>query len=65
MLWNIAVHPYHQRKGVAAMRLKKAIEELQQRGITYLEAWTREADWMCGLVQETRVSLFSCISKRW
>ncbi|MFS0560771.1 GNAT family N-acetyltransferase [Terribacillus sp. 179-K 1B1 HS] len=47
MLWNIAVHPDHQRKGVAAMLLKKAVEKLQQYGITYLEAWTRDDDWIC------------------
>lgn len=47
MLWNIAVHPDYRSTGVGIALLRKAIKTLKELGISYLEAWTRDDDWVC------------------
>jgi len=42
MLWHVAVHPDHQRKGVGERLLNEATSQLQLKGIRRIEAWTKE-----------------------
>jgi GNAT superfamily N-acetyltransferase len=42
MIWNLAVHPDHQRQGVAAALLEEAVRRARERGLVRLEAWTRD-----------------------
>ncbi|MDG5788406.1 GNAT family N-acetyltransferase [Evansella sp. AB-P1] len=46
MIWHIAVHPDHQRKGVATALLSEAKQILKKHGIKRMEAWTRDDDWV-------------------
>lgn len=39
---TIAVHPDHERRGIASHLLEAALPQLISRGITSLDAWTRE-----------------------
>lgn len=39
---TVAVHPDHQRRGLASRLLAIATEQLQAAGVTSLDAWTRE-----------------------
>lgn len=39
---TIAVHPDHQREGIAATLLATALDALHGRGIRWIDAWTRE-----------------------
>jgi ribosomal protein S18 acetylase RimI-like enzyme len=42
MIWHLAVHPDHQRQGVAAALLEEAEHRARRRGLERLEAWTRD-----------------------
>ena len=42
MIWHLAVHPDHQRRGVATGLLLRAESEARDRGLSRLEAWTRD-----------------------
>lgn len=46
MIWNIAVHPDFQRRGMGAQLLRAAEQKLKERGIFELEAWTRDDPWV-------------------
>ncbi len=46
MLWHIAVHPDHQRKGIGELLLSEATTQLISRGIKRMEAWTKEDDFV-------------------
>ncbi|MEJ7647640.1 MAG: N-acetyltransferase [Nakamurella sp.] len=39
---TIAVHPDHERRGIASRLLEAALPQLISRGVTSLDAWTRE-----------------------
>lgn len=39
---TVAVHPDHARRGIATRLLTDALSQLKSRGITSLDAWTRE-----------------------
>ncbi|MED3933097.1 GNAT family N-acetyltransferase [Priestia megaterium] len=45
-IWNLAVHPDFRRKGIATQLLCEAEKRVRKLGITYLEAWTRDDDWV-------------------
>lgn len=47
MLWNVAVHPDYRKTGVGTTLLNNAIEVLEEMGVSYLEAWTRDDEWVC------------------
>jgi ribosomal protein S18 acetylase RimI-like enzyme len=42
MIWHLAVHPDHQRRGIAAALLEEAERRARERGLERLEAWTRD-----------------------
>ncbi|GAA0451945.1 GNAT family N-acetyltransferase [Alkalibacillus silvisoli] len=46
MMWHIAVHPDHQRQGIGEKLLRYAEEKVKQRGLSYIEAWTRDDQWV-------------------
>lgn len=39
---TVAVHPDHQRAGLAGSLLARAVQTLQDKGVRRLDAWTRE-----------------------
>jgi N-acetylglutamate synthase-like GNAT family acetyltransferase len=42
MIWHLAVHPDHQREGIATELLQEAGRRARARGIERFEAWTRD-----------------------
>jgi len=42
MIWHLAVHPEHQRQGVATKLLREAERLAKARGVVRFEAWTRD-----------------------
>ena len=42
MIWHLAVHPDHQRGGIASALLAEAERLAGERGLERLEAWTRD-----------------------
>jgi len=46
MIWHLAVHPDFRRQGFARLLLLRAVEESRRLGLSRLEAWTRDDDWV-------------------
>lgn len=46
MIWHIATHPDFQRKGVGTKLLEKAEQIAKEKRLHYLEAWTRDDEWV-------------------
>ena len=42
MIWNVATHPDHQRRGIATALLREAERLAGPEGIVRFEAWTRD-----------------------
>jgi len=42
MIWHLAVHPRHRRRGIARALLEESMKRARTRGIRRLEAWTRD-----------------------
>jgi GNAT superfamily N-acetyltransferase len=42
MIWHLAVHPDHQRRGVGRALLREAETRAREHGLARLEAWTRD-----------------------
>ncbi len=42
MIWHLAVHPGHQRQGIATQLLREAERHARERHVVRLEAWTRD-----------------------
>ncbi len=42
MIWHLATHPDHQRRGVASALLEEVERQARERGLARLEAWTRD-----------------------
>lgn len=47
MIWHLAAHPDYQRQGIGSKLLQKAEKISKEKGLNYLEAWTRDDDWVC------------------
>ena len=46
MIWHIAIHPDYQRRGIGTKLLEKAEKIAKEKGLDYLEAWTRDDEWV-------------------
>jgi ribosomal protein S18 acetylase RimI-like enzyme len=46
MIWHIAVHPDHRRKGIATNLLNYAIRIAKDKNTQRIEAWTRDDNWV-------------------
>jgi len=44
VIWHVAVHPDHQRRGIATALLLEAERLAAERGLVRFEAWTRDDD---------------------
>ncbi|TMW71568.1 GNAT family N-acetyltransferase [Alteribacter natronophilus] len=44
MIWHLAVHPDHQRKGIAGELLAEGETRAKELGLNRLEVWTRDDD---------------------
>jgi GNAT superfamily N-acetyltransferase len=42
MIWHLAVHPDHQRRGVGTALVREAEGRARDHGLTRFEAWTRD-----------------------
>ncbi len=42
MIWHVAVHPDHQRRGIATALLREAERLAAEQGLVRFEAWTRD-----------------------
>ncbi|WP_010095195.1 GNAT family N-acetyltransferase [Ornithinibacillus scapharcae] len=46
MIWHIATHPDYRRRGIGTKLLEKAESIAKEKGLDYLEAWTRDDEWV-------------------
>lgn len=46
IIWHIAVHPDHQRRGTGNELLKAAIDIVKEKNIRRIEAYTRDDQWV-------------------
>lgn len=46
MIWHMAVHPDFQRHGIGEKLLAEAEIKARGKGLAYLEAWTRDDEWV-------------------
>lgn len=46
MIWHIATHPDYQRRGIGRKLLEEAERTAKEKGLVYLEAWTRDDEWV-------------------
>ena len=46
MIWELAVHPDHRRRGIATALLAEGRRRAQAAGMDRLEAWTRDDAWV-------------------
>jgi len=46
MIWHMATHPDYQRMGVGTQLLEKAENLAKKENLNYLEAWTRDDEWV-------------------
>ncbi|MBM7838891.1 ribosomal protein S18 acetylase RimI-like enzyme [Alkalihalobacillus xiaoxiensis] len=46
MIWHVAIHPDFRRRGIAQTILGEALKRADKLGLAYLEAWTRDDDWV-------------------
>lgn len=47
VIHHLAVHPDYRRMGIATRLLELALERLQEEGVGFIEAWTRDDEHAC------------------
>lgn len=47
VIHHLAVHPDYRRRGIGKELLARAIDELRQHSVRFLEAWTRDDEGTC------------------
>lgn len=58
MIWHVATHPDYQRSGIGTKLLEKAESIAKKKGLSYLEAWTRDDDWINAWYRKNRFDTF-------
>ena len=57
VIWHVAVHPDHRRRGIATALVERALDLARSAGLEIVQAWTRDDAWVhawyesCGFVQ--------------
>jgi ribosomal protein S18 acetylase RimI-like enzyme len=46
VIWHVAVHPDHRRRGIATALVERALEVARRAGLEILQAWTRDDAWV-------------------
>jgi GNAT superfamily N-acetyltransferase len=46
VIWHVAVHPDHRRRGIGAALVARAIELAREAGLEVVQAWTRDDPWV-------------------
>jgi GNAT superfamily N-acetyltransferase len=46
VIWHVAVHPDHRRRGIGAALVERAIERAREAGLEIVQAWTRDDPWV-------------------
>jgi GNAT superfamily N-acetyltransferase len=46
VIWHVAVHPDHRRRGIATALLERALERAREAGLEVIQAWTRDDAWV-------------------
>jgi ribosomal protein S18 acetylase RimI-like enzyme len=59
MIWHIAVHPDFQRKTIGEKLLKELEKIAPQKQVMYLEAWTRDDQWVRAWYEKNHFKLVS------
>ncbi|WP_404458502.1 GNAT family N-acetyltransferase [Oceanobacillus kapialis] len=59
MIWHIAVHPDYQREGVGGKLLLELEKLAKELDIAYIEAWTRDDNWVRSWYENNKFILTS------
>lgn len=46
VIWHVAVHPDHRRRGIATALVERALELAREHGLEIVQAWTRDDEWV-------------------
>ena len=46
VIWHVAVHPDHRRRGIATALVERALELARGAGLEIVQAWTRDDVWV-------------------
>lgn len=46
VIWHVAVHPDHRRRGIAPALVDRAVHLAREAGLEIVQAWTRDDEWV-------------------
>ena len=46
VIWHVAVHPDHRRRGIGTALVERALERAREAGLEIVQAWTRDDEWV-------------------